>query len=86
MIKADAKVEYEDCDEPEKFTNFEELLIKVDVLKDQVEEMVAILRVTDLSRTKKIEAEYFDEDELYRRLEEEIVEEPKAIEGPKSKK
>jgi len=78
MIKADAKVEFEDCDKPEKYTNFEELTIKVDMLKDQLEEVVAILRANDLTRIKEIEAEYFDDDELYNRLETEIEEKPKS--------
>ncbi len=84
MIKADAKVEFEGCDKPEKFTNFEELFIKVDVMKNQLDEIAAILQCNDLTRTKEIEAEYFDDDELYQRLEDEIKED-KAIEGPKSK-
>jgi len=53
MIKADAKVEFEGCDKPEKFTNFEELFIKVDVMKNQLDEIAAILQCNDFNKNKR---------------------------------
>lgn len=69
MNKADDKVEYEEGG-VQKFTHFEELEAKFEVLKEAFDEVVAILNENDLHRTKKIEAPYFDEDEVYKRLEE----------------
>ena len=70
-IKADDFVEFEGAEKPEKFTNFQELSKKVEVLKEAFDEVVEILRANNLIRTKEIEAQYFDDDELYRRLEDE---------------
>ncbi len=73
MIKADDKVKFEidGKEETEKFTHFEELQKKVEVLQETVDELAAILRSNNLVRKKEIEAPYFDEDEVYKRLEEE---------------
>jgi Na+/phosphate symporter len=68
MIKADDKVKYEDSLEAE-FTNFEELKTRVEILQENFDEVVEILRSNDLVRNKKIEAPYFNEDEVYGRLE-----------------
>jgi len=70
-IRADDFVEYDGAEKPEKFTNFQELKMRFEVLKDVVEELTEILRENNLTREKIITAPYFDEDELYRRLEEE---------------
>lgn len=70
MSKADEKVEYEDG-EKQTFTYFEELETKFEVLKEQFDEVVEILKENDLHRNKKVEAKYFDEDEVYKRLEQE---------------
>jgi len=71
MIKADDKVEFEDVGKPESFTNFEELKATVDILKEVVDEHAEIFRANDLVRTEEIQAPYFNEDKLYRELEEE---------------
>ena len=73
MIKADDKVKYEDIgkDEQPKFTNFELLQAEVEVLKESIDEIVEILRYNNLERKKTIEPEYFDSDEVYKRLEDE---------------
>jgi len=71
MIKADEKVTY-DLDgnkTTEKFTHFEELQKRVEVLQETVDEITAILRSNNLIRKEEIEAPYFDEDEVYKRLE-----------------
>ena len=70
MIKADDKVEFEDADKPEKFTNFEEVRKTIEILKEIVNEHAKILRFNRLVRTDEIAAPYFDEDKLYRELEE----------------
>ena len=71
MIKADDKVEFEDVGKPEKFTNFEELKKTVEILKEVVDKHAQILEENDLGIIEKIVAPYFDEDKLYRELEEE---------------
>lgn len=74
MAKADDKVEYENEEgkmAKEKYSHFELLEKRVDILQDTLEECVAILRANNLTRTEKIEAPYFDEDRLFRELEEE---------------
>ncbi len=73
MIKADDKVEFEEEGKPKKFkfTNFEELRKTVDILKEVVDKHAQILEENDLVITEKIIAPYFDEDKLYRELEEE---------------
>lgn len=68
-IKADDFVEYESMEKPEKFTNFQELLKRVEILKENFDEVVEILRQNNIKRKQIIEAPYFDDDELYRRLE-----------------
>lgn len=68
MVKADDKVEYEGND-PEKFTEFELLMKKVEVMQETIDEHAAILQENDLIRTKKIKAPYVDDDEVFKRLE-----------------
>lgn len=70
-IKADDFVEYEDSEKPQKFTYFQELEMKFEVLKDVVQELTEILRENSLTRETTIVAPYFEDDELYRRLEDE---------------
>jgi len=67
--KADAKVEFEEGTK-ESFTNFELLQMEVEVLKEQVEEIVAVLKYNEIVKKKTIEAEYFNYDEVFKRLEE----------------
>ena len=69
MIKADTKVIFED-NKPEKFTNFEWLQKEVEVLKETVDEIVGILNDNDITRTEEIKAKYFDDDDVFKRLEE----------------
>ena len=69
-MKADTKVEYEGAEKPEKFTNFEELQKRVEVLQEAIDEHAGILRAYCLVRKEEIEAPYFDEDEVFKRLEE----------------
>ena len=69
-IKADDKVQH-DGYEPQKFTNFELLQKEVEVLKEGFDEVVEILRENNFIRTKEIEAKYFDDDEVFKRLEKE---------------
>ncbi len=69
--KADNFVEWENKNKPEKYTNFEELYAKFNELTDVVDEIVAILHENNLTRTKTIEVEYYDESKVYKKLEEE---------------
>lgn len=71
MIKADDKVKYEGIDEENqpKFTNFELLQQEVEVLKENMDEIVEILKYNDIDRKKTIKPEYFDIDEVFKRLE-----------------
>jgi len=71
MIKADDKVQYEGVEKPEKFTNFEELQKRVEVLQEIIDEHAEILRANNLVRKQEIDAPYFDEDEVFKKLEEE---------------
>jgi len=66
--KADSKVVFEK-NKPEKFTNFELLQQEVEVLKETVDEIVEILRSNNIYRTEEIKAEYFDYDEVFKRLQ-----------------
>jgi len=68
-IKADDFVKYEEIGEEMNFTNFEEIQIKVEVLQESLNEIVEILRANELVRQETIEANYFDDDEVYKRLE-----------------
>ena len=68
MIKADDKVKYEGAEESETFTNFEELQKRVEIIQENLNELVEILRYNKLNRRKTFEAQYFNEDEVYNRL------------------
>ncbi len=70
MVKADDKVIFEE-NKKEKFTHFELLQKEVEVIRESIDEIIEILRYNDLERKKVIEAEYFNEDEVFRKLEEE---------------
>lgn len=69
MEKADAKVVFEKR-KPEKFTNFELLQMKVEILRETVDGLVEILNANNITRKKEIEAEYFDYDKVFKRLDE----------------
>lgn len=69
MEKADAKVVYEK-NKPEKFTNFELLQKEVELLRENVDKIVGILEANDIYKNERIEAEYFDYDQVFKRLDE----------------
>jgi len=69
MIKADDKVQYDEGIKA-KFTYFEELQKRVEILQENLDEISEILKANNLFRTEEITAPYFDEDEVYKRLEE----------------
>lgn len=69
-IRADDFVELEEGEEPAEFTNFQELSMTVEILKEQLNEITEILRENDIQREKTIKAPYFDYNEVYKRLEE----------------
>ena len=73
-MKADDKVEFEGDKgkmEKEKYSNFEHLEKKVEVLQEQIELMSEILDQNDLVKTTKKEAGIDIEDETFKRLEQE---------------
>ena len=75
MIKADDKVQFEGDNgkmESEKYTHFEELQKRVEVLRRVVDEHAEILRQNSLVKTEKKDAPYFNEDDVYNELEEEV--------------
>jgi len=70
-MKADDKKQFEGDKgemESEKYTNFEELQKRVEILQDLIDEHAIILRQNDLVKTEKTEAPSFDSDELYNGL------------------
>jgi len=67
MDKADDKVVFEG-NKPEKFTNFEWLRKEVEVLRENMDELVAILNDNNINRKKTIEAEFTSDDEIFKRL------------------
>jgi len=67
-ILADTFVKYDGCDEPEKFTNFQELVARFEVLSEVVETISDILRKNNIAMEETIDAPYVDEDEVYDRL------------------
>ncbi len=66
--KADAQVVYDE-DNPETFSEFEFLSTQVEVLKETVEVLIDILRDNDLTEKKIIEADYMDDNEVFKRLD-----------------
>jgi hypothetical protein len=66
-MKADDKVQFEG-NKPEKYTEFELLVKKVEVMQETIDEIAGILRANELVRTEKIDAPYVDEDEIFGRL------------------
>ena len=70
-IRADDRVRFEGAVNPEDFTNFEELQRRVEILQETIDEHALILQQNNLVHKKETEAPYFDEDEVYKRLEEE---------------
>jgi hypothetical protein len=76
MVKADDKVEYENEKEEtikEKFTNFDLLVERVNVLQEQLNNVCACLSENQLYR--KLEVGTVDELEAFNRLKEEKEEE-----------
>ena len=71
-IKADDFVELDIADGIQGFTNFQELEKKFEVLKDVVDELSNIIRENNLTREEIIKAPYFEEDEVYDRLDKEF--------------
>lgn len=67
-VIADERVEFEGG-EPEGFTNFEELLKRVDVLQEMIELHADILNQNNLKKTEITEADGFDIDDVYKKLE-----------------
>ena len=68
-VKADERVEYEGAEEPENYTNFEVLLKEVEILKEMVNLNSEILSGNHLVRKERTEADTFDDDEVFKRLE-----------------
>lgn len=71
-IKADDFKKFEKVDgetDEEDFTNFQILSKKVDILQENLDEVVQILEANNIERKKIIDSPYFDDDELYKRLE-----------------
>lgn len=67
-IKADDFVKYEE--EAAGWTNFEELKKRVEMLQENLDEIAQILIDNGIVRKKTIEAPQFDDDDLFKRLEE----------------
>ncbi len=73
MKKADDKVEFEgdeDKMEKEKYTNFEMLEAKVEVLKEEVELIGGILRQHNLTFKEETEVAKDIDDETFKKLDE----------------
>lgn len=68
--KADAPVVYDE-NEPETFSEFEYLSKQVEVLKETVDVLAGILISNNLTEKKIIEADYMDDNEVFKRLEKE---------------
>jgi len=68
MVKADSKVSYGD-EKPEKFTEFELLKARVEVMQEVIDEHAETFRENRMKRVKVIDAPYVDDDEIFRRLE-----------------
>ena len=73
MIKADDKVEYDG--EKEKYTNFEELSKRVEIMQRVIDELASILQHNNLVRPDR-EVNLIDQvdDEVYKELDAEIKE------------
>ncbi len=72
MKKADDKVSFdEEGKEKEKFTNFEMVEVKVEVLKEEVELIGRILRQYDLTFKEETEVSKDLDNETFKRLEQE---------------
>ena len=71
MEKADDKVSFdEEGKEKEKYTNFEMLKAKVDVLKEEVELIGGILRQHNLTFKEETEVSKDIDDETFKKLDE----------------
>ena len=68
-VKADNRVEFEGLAEPEDFTNFEMLLKEMEILKEMVNLNSEILSQNHLIKKEKTEADTFDDNEVFKRLE-----------------
>ncbi len=71
MKKADDKVDFEDGGKKEKYTNFEYLEAKVEVLKEQIELISGILEQNNLAFKEETNPVKDIEDETFKRLEQE---------------
>lgn len=70
-MKADDKVSFEeDGSKPEKFTNFEHLKAKVEVLQKEVELIAGILKQNNLVFKEESEVCNDIDDETFKKLEE----------------
>jgi len=69
-MKADDKVQYDECDDEERFTYFEEIAARLETLIDVVDKHATILRDNNLKLITEENAPEFDEDEAYKLLEE----------------
>jgi len=72
MVKADDKVDYGDG-EKEKYTNFEVLQKRVEILQKVIDEHASILRQNKLVKKEESEASFFDEDRVFKELENEVT-------------
>ncbi|GAG92875.1 unnamed protein product [marine sediment metagenome] len=72
-MEADDKEKYEEDgkQKEEKYTNFEHLKAKVEVLQKEIELIGAILKQNNLVFTEKTEVSDDLDDETYKKLEEE---------------
>jgi len=72
-MKADDKVQFEDDDgkmKPEKYSNFERLIAKVEVLQEQIEVIGRILTQHNMTEIKEQHDMMPDfDDETYKKLE-----------------
>ncbi|MBD3234000.1 MAG: hypothetical protein GF315_09790 [candidate division Zixibacteria bacterium] len=72
-MKADDKVDYEDNEEPEKYTYFEEVYDRVRVLQEAVEEIQLALKQHDIHFTDKKYPDMDIDREVCERLDDEKI-------------
>ena len=68
-MKADDKVDFEDGGKKEKYTNFEYLYEKVEVMKGQIDLIASILKQNNLVFKSEESVDEDIEDETFKRLE-----------------
>ena len=69
-MKADDKLDFGDGEKPEKYTNFEHLKAKVEVLQEEIELIAGILKQHNLTFKEETEVSNDIEDETFKKLEE----------------